>query len=75
MASGSVQVNFGPTHLKKIVMAVPPEKVTKQYYDLTMPIIKMMLRARKEKQRLFELKNLLLNKLIKGEIDVSRIQL
>lgn len=75
MASGSVQVNFGPTHLKKILMVVPSNEVLDKYNRVARPIINMMIRNRKEKQRLFELKALLLNKLVKGDIDVSNVRL
>ena len=73
MASGSVQVNFGPTHLKKIMMVVPPIETLKEYSVLVMPVIKQMIRNRSEKQKLTEVKNLLLDKLIKGDIDVANV--
>lgn len=75
MASGSVQVNFGPTHLKKMYLAVPPISVLEDFDSITMPLIKQLIRNRREKQKLFELKRLLLNQLIKGEVDVTNVKI
>ena len=38
-----------------------------------MPLINQMIRNRREKQKLFELKDLMLNRLIKGDIDVANV--
>ena len=73
MASGSVQVNFGPTHLKKMSLVVPPVNVLESFNMIVMPLINQMIRNRREKQKLFELKDLMLNRLIKGDIDVANV--
>lgn len=38
MANGSAQVNFGPTHLKQIVIKEPPIEVRKQFNEIVLPI-------------------------------------
>ena len=54
-------------------MVVPPIETLKEYSVLVMPVIKQMIRNRSEKQKLTEVKNLLLDKLIKGDIDVANV--
>ena len=48
MGSGSVQLNFGPTHLKQIDLIVPPENILKKYNDLIFPLIEQMVTIKSE---------------------------
>ena len=73
MGSGSVQLNFGPTHLKQIDLIVPPENILKEYNDLIFPLIKQMVTIKSEISKLTKLRDTLLPKLMSGEIDVSKI--
>ncbi|MBR3140192.1 MAG: restriction endonuclease subunit S, partial [Methanobrevibacter sp.] len=73
MGSGSVQLNFGPTHLKQIDLVVPPENILKEYNDLIFPLIKQMVTIKSEISKLTKLRDTLLPKLMSGEIDVSKI--
>ena len=73
MGSGSVQLNFGPTHLKQIDLIVPPENILKEYNDLIFPLIQQMVTIKTEISRLIKLRDILLPKLMSGEIDVSKI--
>lgn len=73
MGSGSVQLNFGPTHLKQIDLIVPPDDVLKKYNDLVFPIIEKMTTIKAEITKLTKLRDTLLPKLMSGEIDVSKI--
>ena len=73
MGSGSVQLNFGPTHLKQIDLIVPPENILKKYNDLIFPLIEQMVTIKSEISKLTNLRDTLLPKLMSGEIDVSKI--
>ena len=73
MGSGSVQLNFGPTHLKQIDLIVPPEEVLNEYNDLIFPLIVKMKSLKSEIDQLIKLRDTLLPKLMSGEIDVSKI--
>lgn len=73
MSSGSVQLNFGPTHLKQIDLIVPPEDVLKRYNETVFPIIEKIVKIKAEINKLTKLRDTLLPKLMSGEIDVSKI--
>ncbi len=68
MACGSVQANFGPTHLKQIKIQVPPKDYRTEYNNVVMPIITAMLKNRTEMDMLSSLRDTLLPKLMNGEI-------
>ena len=70
MACGSVQANFGPTHLKQIKIKVPPKDYRMKYNNVVMPIINTMLKNRSEINMLSSLRDTLLPKLMNGEIKV-----
>lgn len=71
MACGSVQANFGPTHLKQIKIKVPPKDYRMKYNNVVMPIINTMLKNRSEINMLSSLRDTLLPKLMNGEIKVA----
>ena len=73
MGSGSVQLNFGPTHLKQIDLIVPSEEVLNEYNDLIFPLIEKMKSLKSEIDQLTKLRDTLLPRLMSGEIDVSQI--
>ena len=68
MACGSVQANFGPTHLKQIKIKVPPKDYRMKYNNVVMPIINTMLKNRSEINMLSSLRDTLLPKLMNREI-------
>lgn len=68
MACGSVQANFGPTHLKQIKIKVPPKDYRMKYNNVVMPIINMMLKNRSEINMLSSLRDTLLPKLMNGKM-------
>lgn len=74
MGSGSVQLNFGPTHLKQIDLVVPPEEVILGFNDMIFPLIDKMKSLKSEIDSLTKLRDTLLPKLISGEIDVSDVE-
>ena len=71
MACGSVQANFGPTHLKQIKIQVPPKDYRTKYNNVVMPIITAMLKNRTEMNMLSSLRDALLPKLMNGEIKIA----
>ena len=73
MACGSVQANFGPTHLKQMKILVPPEAIRTQYNEKCYPIIHLIQKQKYESRRLAELRDTLLPKLMSGELKVSDI--
>ena len=75
MANGSAQVNFGPTHLKQIVIKEPPIEIRKQFNEIVFPILNNMICNRSENSKLALLRDTLLPKLMSGELDVSDIDL
>ena len=70
-ASGSVQRNFGPMHLKQIEMMIPDADVLKAYSTLTEPILDLFLHNLTENTTLARIRDTLLPKLISGEIRVK----
>lgn len=75
MANGSAQVNFGPTHLKKIEIVEPPVETRKKFNDLVFPLIETQISLRAENTRLVEIRDTLLPCLMSGEIDVSEVEI
>lgn len=75
MACGSVQANFGPTHLNKMEIHEPPLELRKEYHSTVFPIIQQMICLRRENDNLAKTRDSLLPKLISGELDVSELDL
>lgn len=75
MANGSAQVNFGPTHLKQIVVCEPPVQLRKDFNDLVFPMIERLIANRAESNALAKIRDNLLPQLMSGKLDVSDIDL
>lgn len=75
MAAGSVQQNFGPTHLKRMEICNAPPALREKFYELSMPVISKILSLRDENAKLAQLRDVLLPRLMSGEVDVSNINL
>ena len=73
MSTGSAQVNFGPTHLKKIEVPLPSNEAIHAFNRQAQPIIDCMVAMHSENGRLAKLRDTLLPKLMSGEIDVSKV--
>ena len=71
MACGSVQANFGPTHLKQITISLPPKDSRKNFNNIVMPIIKTILKNRAEINKLSDLRDTLLPRLMSGELKIN----
>lgn len=72
-ASGSVQLNFGPTHLKQIKFIIPSKSLLDKYNKIVSPIYERILKNFDEIEALEDLRNTLLPKLMKGEIEINNI--
>jgi type I restriction enzyme S subunit len=70
-ASGSVQANFGPMHLRQIEMLVPPDDILTAYHTAVFPLIDKIVENRRESQQLAALLNTLLPRLMSGEVSVA----
>lgn len=75
MANGSAQVNFGPTHLKKIFIKEPPKELRQNFNNICMPLINSLINNRGENRKLAELRDSLLPKLMSGELDISELDI
>ena len=61
--------------LMQKTILVPPKDVLEKYYHMEHKLIEMAHNALEESLRLAEIRDILLPKLMSGEIDVSNIQL
>lgn len=61
--------------LMKKVILIPPQEILENYYHIEQKLIELSSHALEENQRLTELRNCLLPKLMSGEIDVSSVQI
>jgi type I restriction enzyme, S subunit len=73
-ASGSVQKNFGPVHLKQIRMKIPPSAVLEAFEEIVEPIHRKILQNLKESRTLASLRDTLLPKLMRGEVRVKDVE-
>lgn len=71
LAAGSVQLNFGPIHLRKIKVLRPPNDILRDFEDRAQPLIRQALHNRRESDTLAATRDTLLPKLISGEIRVG----
>ena len=73
--SGSTIVNLNKAQFGKIEVVIPSTKVMLEFTELVEPIFKLILLNQKENNRLSNLRDTLLPKLMSGELDVSNIDL
>ncbi|MFM7579983.1 MAG: hypothetical protein ACKO5Q_24000, partial [Microcystaceae cyanobacterium] len=71
MATGSIQKNFGPTHLEQIKEVFPNKDIIIQVSDILLPIIKKILINKSENQQLTQLRDWLLPLLMNGQITIK----
>lgn len=71
LAAGSVQLNFGPMHLRQIMILRPPDSVLEAFEVVVRPLLIMSLQRRKESRTLAALRDTLLPKLLSGELSVK----
>ena len=70
-ASGSVQANFGPTHLKQMTFSKPPQEVLDKYLRQADPIYDKLRVNQAQIKTLEKLRDNLLPKLMNGEVRVT----
>ena len=71
LAAGSVQLNFGPMHLRQIAMLRPPDRILEAFEHTIRPLLMKSLQHRKESRTLATLRDTLLPKLLSGELSVA----
>ncbi len=73
MASGSVQKNFGPMHLKQIQLLCPSFPVLEAYEAICRPLYEEVVANRAHAQTLITLRDTLLPRLISGQLRLPEI--
>lgn len=73
--SGSTIVNLNKAQFGKIKVTVPASSEMTQFHAVVTPIFEIILQNQKENLNLALLRNLLLPKLMSGELDVSAIDI
>ena len=71
MGTGTTQQQLTVPDFKKTRIIVPPIQKIREFTDLVNPIYENILRNKKENEKLSELRDNLLPKLMSGELDVS----
>jgi type I restriction enzyme S subunit len=74
LAAGSVQLNFGPMHLRQISILRPPDGILKGFERAVQPLLSKCLQLRKESRTLATLRDTLLPKLLSGEVSVAEVE-
>lgn len=74
-ASGSVRQAMNYADFSLIRLVYPPKSAINEFNDMIEPIWKNIKHLRQENEKLSELRDSLLSKLMSGEIDVSAVQL
>jgi len=71
LAAGSVQLNFGPMHLRKIKLTRAPNEVLRVFENTARTFLRRVLHNRQESRTLAALRDALLPRLISGELRVK----
>ncbi len=74
-AIGAAQMNYGPSHLNLMSIIAPDEEIGQRYELLVDPIEEMICTLVKKNNLLRQTRDLLLPKLISGELDVSELDI
>ena len=70
-ANSGVQVNLSSTEIKASKTVLAPESINIEFSSIVTPMIEQTLKNQLENEKLSQLRNLLLPKLMSGEIDIS----
>ena len=74
MATGAAQLNFGPSHLKKVTILFPKNnKMIEEFEKIVSAIYLTKKNILDQNQKLAQARDLLLPRLMSGKIDVSKI--
>jgi len=74
-ATGAAQLNYGPFHLNQMYIISPPNNLGTEYEELVDPIENYIISLVTKNNNLSKTRDLLLPKLISGELDVSNIDI
>ena len=74
-ANSGVQVNLSSAEIKASQTVLPAKKVNIAFSEITLPMFEAIISNQLENQRLAQLRDALLPKLMSGELDVSDIDL
>ncbi len=74
-ANSGVQVNLSSAEIKASQTVLPSEKVNTAFSEITLPMFEAIISNQLENQRLAQLRDTLLPRLMSGELDVSDIEL
>ena len=74
-ANSGVQVNLSSAEIKASQTVLPSEKVNTAFSEITLPMFDAIINNQVENQRLAQLRDALLPKLMSGELDVSALDL
>lgn len=74
-ANSGVQVNLSSSEIKASQTVLPSEEVNNAFSEITLPMFEIIINNQLENQRLSQLRDTLLPKLMSGELDVSDIDL
>ena len=72
---GTTVAHLGKRHLEEVFVAVPPSPVLKAVRDVLEPVFELELNLRKQLRLLSEARNLLLPRLVSGELDILDLNL
>ena len=75
LSNGSVFNNLKTDILRNYPTVLPDEKTLSDFDNLVQPLFALILKNTREIQKLSDIKDTLLPKLISGEIDVSNIEI
>lgn len=70
-ANSGVQVNLSSSEIKASQTVLPSEDINNAFSEITLPMFEFIINNQLENQRLAQLRDTLLPKLISGELDVS----
>ncbi len=74
-ANSGVQVNLSSAEIKASQTVLPSEKVNTAFSEITLPMFEAIISNQLENQRLTQLRDTLLPKLMSGKLDVSDLDL
>lgn len=72
---GSAQPNISTTDIENIEIPIPKESELKEFYEVCNPIYKKLILNSEQNQYLIKLRDILLPKLMNGEIDLDKIEI
>lgn len=75
IVTGAVQAKISQTNLKALSVVIPPEDLLKEFNNKVSKLFELIRNNKNENERLIQLRDTLLPKLMSGEIDVSNVDI